>query len=101
MAAALTGYDEDNEGFIGNRKYGELVFEYYGWGNDQDFALEGGRIGSHPCTKEEVGIEQGPGTKAFPIHETSIFEVEQYLPNFLCMDEGHPNLWGDYDSSRA
>ena len=76
MAAALTGYDEDNEGFIGNRKYGELVFEYYGWGNDEDFVLEGGRIPSHPCSKEELGLVKGPGTRAFPIKETSVFEVE-------------------------
>ena len=75
MAAALSGYDEANEGFIGDRKYGELVFENYSWGNVEDFALEGGNISSHPCTKEELGIEKGPNTRIYPTHESSILEV--------------------------
>ena len=74
----MTGYDEENEGFIGDRKYGELVFEYYSWGNSKDFSLEGGKISSHPCSREELGIEPGPNTKLYPIHKTSIFEVERY-----------------------
>ena len=72
----MTGYDESNEGFIGDKKYGELVFEYYGWGNEADFTLNGGRIPSHPCEREEIGLERGPGTRAYPIHESSIHEVE-------------------------
>ena len=77
------------------------MFEYYGWGNSEDFKLDSEGIGSHPCSGEELGIEEGPSTKAYPIHKTSIFEVEKYLPNFICMDEGHPVIWGDYNSSRA
>ena len=76
VAAALSGYDEDNEGFIGDPKYGELVFENYSWGNEEDFSLEGGRIASHPCTKEELGIEKGPKTRVYPVHQSSVFEVE-------------------------
>ena len=72
----MTGYDEYNEGFIGDPKYGELVFENYAWGNEADFTVEGGRIPSHPCGREEIGLDRGPNTKAYPIHETSLFEVE-------------------------
>lgn len=36
MAAALTVYDDDPE-IVEEARYGELVFEYYGWGHDVMF----------------------------------------------------------------
>ena len=77
------------------------MYEYYAWGNADEFALDGGRIPSHPCSREEIGLDRGPSTKMFPIKPSSINEVTKYLPNFICMDEGHPVLWGNYDTARA
>ena len=51
------------------------MYEYYAWGNADEFALDGGRIPSHPCSREEIGLDRGPSTKMFPIKPSSINEV--------------------------
>ena len=38
VAAALTEYDSNTE-VIEEARYGELVFEHYGWGNENDIAV--------------------------------------------------------------
>lgn len=61
MAAALTAYDSE-EKIIEEERYGELVIEHYGWGNDED-ATEveslSDNIGFHFCSEEELGLKEG------------------------------------------
>ena len=59
LAAALTHYDS-NRTLTEDPRYGELLIEHYGWGNNH----LGYTYGSHPlpnriCSDEELGYEQG------------------------------------------
>ena len=69
IAAGLTAYDGNRE-FIEDKKYGELVFEYWRWGNDSDEIGAGtfeNALETHPCSEEELGLK-GPSDTTFPLH---------------------------------
>ena len=61
VAVALSDYlDEDKAGI--DPTIGELVFTHYKWGQDADGKSFTGRyqVPSHPCSKEELGLEGEP-----------------------------------------
>ena len=69
VAAGLSPYDGTFE-YIEEPKYGELVFEYWRWGNDNDDIGQGSfnnRLETHPCSDEELGLK-GKSDTTFPIH---------------------------------
>ena len=61
VAAALTAYDEE-EDIIEEERYGELVIEHYGWGNEEDpdyVGEESSNIDNHYCSEQELGLKEG------------------------------------------
>ena len=59
VAAAFTKFNSDTE-YLLDPTYGELVFQHYYWGLQQDGQYKSGRerINSmHNCTREELGME--------------------------------------------
>ena len=56
MAAALTEYDSNSE-IIEEARYGELVFEYYGWGNEAEIGTVVQDLGFDYCTQEQLGLK--------------------------------------------
>lgn len=100
IAAALTAYDGNTE-IIEEAKYGELFFEHYGWGYEGGIGLGGGPIEYHYCSDEELGLEEGPNTKIYPIFESVVTEVVTWKKKFKCIDSKDTIIWGDYNSSKA
>ena len=72
IAAALTAYDLETEFIEVPEKYGELVFEHYGWGNDGVTTSHNVRLNHHLCSDEELGIERGPNTLAYPVFQNDL-----------------------------
>ena len=100
VAAALTGYDEA----MGNNddpKYGELIFNNFGWGNEEANTLANAQLEAHPCSDEELGLVKGPNTLFYPTWESSVNELKAYKQNFKCMQNSNPVMWGDYNSQKA
>ena len=59
MAAAFIAYDNSTEYAI-DETYGELVFMYYFWGEQENGEYEEGRKvinSTHNCTREELALE--------------------------------------------
>ena len=68
VAAAITAYDSETESIEVPERYGELVIEHYGWGNEGATSSQAdGKLQNHPCSDEELGIERGPNTLVYPI----------------------------------
>ena len=98
---ALTEYD-DNREVVEEERYGELIIEHYGWGNNSRESGEGAEaegnslqselssgssaIGYHYCSDEELGLTIGPKTHIFPIFEGSKNEVMTWRKKFKCVD---------------
>ena len=101
VAAALTEYESNTE-VIEEARYGELVFEHYGWGYDEnDIAVASSELAHHYCSDEELGFTQGPDTIIYPIFESSLEEVKIWKKKFKCVDRGDLVIWGDYNSQKA
>lgn len=72
LAAGLTNYDS-NTTVTEEPRFGELVFEYYGWGNTDEIGLQTGPIETHFCSDEELGLidgQEGESTLTYPIKES-------------------------------
>ena len=58
FALAFTAYDSDPEPVL-RPEYGEIVFNHYTWGPNEDgiYVTERRKIPSRPCTEEELNID--------------------------------------------
>ena len=61
MAAALTEYDSNPE-VIEEARYGELVFEYYGWGHEAVLGTVQQDLSFDYCTQEQLGLKPSDST---------------------------------------
>ena len=70
-AVAFTAWDSEREPIL-DPTIGELYFYYIEWGFNDDGTIfvNQGKLDSHPCTREELGIDKGD-SKFMPIHEKS------------------------------
>ena len=104
IAVALTAYDEELE-WILDSKYGQLVFQEYGWGTKDDGSYEvlGARLASAVCTPEQLGLAEGGKEDAefLPLHENYYNVVAKYRKKFLCSRKEDMFIYGDYNSERA
>ena len=104
VAAALTAYDEE-EDIIEEERYGELVIEHYGWGNEEDpdyFGDEDRSIGNHYCSEQELGLKEGDSeTLLYETHPTSKLDVKRYRKKFKCIEKENLVIWGNYNSQKA
>ena len=69
VSAALIQYNSDTE-VIEDAKYGELIFEHVGWGNELDLTAYYTQLETHYCTDEELGIKRTDKTIMFPLMMT-------------------------------
>ena len=99
IAAALTAYNS-NTTLTEEPRYGELVFEKLGWGNEGIDATEM-KASTHFCTDEELGIERTENTVMFPLVSYSQAEVKSYRNKFKCINRDEYSIWGDYNSAQA
>ena len=58
VSDALTEYNSNRE-VVEDPKYGELIFEHYGWGNEKDIESNSKELDSHFCSDEELGFIKG------------------------------------------
>ena len=86
VAVALTTYDS-NEEITEQKEYGELIVEHFGWGYDDNMETGGGVLDYDYCTEEELGLIQGPKTRAYPVLESSRKELQTYRKKFKCIKE--------------
>ena len=63
---------------IEEERYGELVFEHYGWGYESGIGSGSQELDYHYCSDEELGFAPGPNTLIYPIYESSLEEVQTY-----------------------
>ena len=58
IAVGFSGYDSERE-WVLDKSYGELVFNSYSWGNDEngDPFAERKPLKTHICTRENLGLE--------------------------------------------
>ena len=69
FAIGITAYDQEEESII-DPSIGELVVNAFEWGPQEDGSWVSGitRLGTHSCSKEELGLE-GNKSKFMPIFE--------------------------------
>ena len=101
VAAALTEYDSNTE-IIEEAKYGELVIEYNGWGYSDELGdNKKTPLSYHPCTDSELGLEDGPDNRVYPLSDSQMQELTTYKKKFKCIDPTNFKIWGDYNSRKA
>lgn len=106
LAAALTPYDSTTEPIYDSR-YGELIIEHYGWGNDGEISVTRRELENHQCSEAELGLSAGTdehgasSSFAFPIFATSYNVVNTWKKKFRCMRREDLEIWGDYNSDKA
>ena len=72
-----------------DESYGEFRFIRYSFGvdeNGQNF-LNDERLESHRCSKEELGLENGPKTKFMPLIESSKRYAELHGHKLHCLED--------------
>ena len=69
ISAALTRYNS-NTTLTEDPRYGELVFEHFGWGNTE-ISTDRRLLESHFCTDEELGLARTENTVMFPLVENA------------------------------
>ena len=57
FAVAFTAFDRVTEPIL-DPSYGKLVFNAWSWGIKGDFLTDREPLGTHQCTKEELGLER-------------------------------------------
>ena len=81
FAIAFTAYDGETEPIL-DKKYGEIVFNEYKWGEDADgsFFAEYNRLPMHTCSAEELGTTGDDNSQAtfFPLYPDRLAEVRTY-----------------------
>lgn len=103
VAVAFTAYDSNPEPIL-DKAIGELVFEHYTWGTDEDgkYYTSMNRIPSHTCTRQELGLEEGSEKSTFlPIKPSHKTDVSFYQRKFMCIDPDEYKINGDYNSASA
>mmetsp|Transcript_14907 Transcript_14907/g.20202 ORF Transcript_14907/g.20202 Transcript_14907/m.20202 type:complete len:84 (+) Transcript_14907:360-611(+) len=73
IAVAFSGYDSVKERIL-DPSIGELSFSTYSWGNDENGNPfnGGGVLKSHPCTRDELNLEDNSVDPKFnKAHESS------------------------------
>ena len=102
VAAAITAYDSVEESIEVPEKYGELVIEHYGWGNEGITSNSSdGRLQFHHCSDEELGIVRGPNTLVYPVFQNDLEQVKVWRKKFKCIDPKDLVIWGNYNSVKA
>ena len=100
VAAALTPYDSNTE-IIEEARYGELVFEHYGWGNN-GVGNHQRQLDHHYCSESELGLSGGePSSSIFPIFGGSQNIINIKKKQFKCVSSEDLVIWGDYNSDKA
>ena len=77
---AFTAYDSEEE-WILDPSYGELNIVSYEWGLFADGSTFAKRtpLGTHICTREELGLEEDRGSaKFFPMNAQTVDLVRMY-----------------------
>ena len=104
IAVAFTAYDNDSN-WILNRKYGELYFSAYSWGQYKNgtYFNKNERIQSSVCTREQLGLVEDQLHKGefLPLHDTSYDFLNSYQKKFLCTKKEDLYIFGDFDSAQA
>ena len=103
IAAGFTAYDSNPEPIL-DPTIGEVVFNHFRWGPEPDgsYITERKRIPDHPCSREELGIEEDRSNSMFmPVYESSKGEVDFYWKKFQCVDKENLKIYGDYNSYKA
>ena len=100
VAAAITAYDSVEESIEIPDKYGELVIEHYGWGNE-GVTSSFDRLQYHQCSDEELGIERGPNTLVYPVFQNDLEQVKVWRKKFKCIEPKDLVIWGNYNSVKA
>ena len=80
------------------------MFNHYKWGENADGSNFAGRkpLKSHPCTREELGLEGDPSQSKFlPINENFRGNIEFYHKKFLCLEKEDLVVYGDFGTARA
>ena len=69
--------------------YGELYYSRFSFGIDENGQnyLNNDRLKSHRCSREELGLENGPNTKFMPLIETSRRYAELHGHKLQCLDD--------------
>ena len=85
-----------------SKEYGELLIEHYGWGNEElNYSYGSHPLPNHFCCDEELGFEDGPKKRIFPVFEHTLAEVNTYRKKFKCIDTENLKIWGSYNSAMA
>ena len=77
VAAALTEYDSIRE-IIEDREYGELFFEWYGWGYGDSIGSKSTELEYHYCSEQELGLQESTDSLIYPVQESYKRHVELY-----------------------
>ena len=100
VAEAFTRYDDEKE-WILDPSYGELLFNSYTWGpeNDGSYFTERKKLESHICTREELGLGDDKSNSLFlPLHATAAPFIEMYQKKLLCLPPEELYIYGDFHS---
>ena len=103
VAVALTAFDAE-EGWILEKKYGELVIAEYSWGTDEnnDYFVSRSRLDTAVCTPEQLGLtEDKSGQEFHPMHQNAKKYVGYYQKKFLCAKKEEMHINGDFNSDEA
>ena len=100
IAVGFTAYDSNPEPIL-DPTIGEVVFNHLRWGPELD-GSERTRFPNHPCSREELGIEEDRSNAMFmPVYKSSADEVDFYWKKLQCVDNESLSLFGDYNSYKA
>ena len=103
IAVGFSGYDSQTEWAL-DKSYGDLVFNSYSWGNDENGNPFSKRepLDTHICSRENLGLE-GPTENAqfFEPHPGSRAFIELYQKKFLCADPKQMFIQGDFNTNKA
>ena len=85
---------------------GRLEFTRFVWGVGEDgkYFIDPYEIKSHPCTREELGLDNQKGQSSsnfMPIHKLSSGALEQFAGKFMCMDIEQLTIAGSYSSDKG
>ena len=103
IAVAFTAYNSKTEYEL-DPSYGEIVFNSYSWGNNNDGTTFVRRtpLRSHICTQEELnadGESENPGF--YQAHKSSAWLVKTYQKKLVCVDPEEVYIYGDFSSFDA
>ena len=103
FAIAFTAYDEVTEPIL-DPTYGKIVFNSYQWGYGPELIAERIEIKTHPCTREELGLDDdldSSNAMFYPIRVNNKEIVDKYWRKFVCIDKKDMFIHGSYNSRKA